>query len=264
MQDKQGKTLLIYNCAKGLATTVEELSLDPNIDVNLSDNEGNTALIHAAQAGHTQIVQSIIWDRRPLSKQPSKAGLIVQMFAESRSRCLPQRHFQATLRLEWAEYVGRTECAHLIAHFMLSQRNGHNKSANESTKLGLNNTNNASSSSSNNKTAVRTNSNTFKQAKYEECRTHCDHSLTSMPSSDPSDRRSSPRLPAIARPRVRSAPPIPTLKITRPTSPGSANNSVPGGKQLAVVSTNLAIEELDPLVLALSYFNIFEMIFVQS
>lgn len=52
--------MLIHNCAKGLAATVEELSLDENIDVNLADNEGNTAIHHAASAGHTNVVRVLI------------------------------------------------------------------------------------------------------------------------------------------------------------------------------------------------------------
>lgn len=43
--------MLIHNCVKGLTSTVEELSFDENIDVNIADNEGNTAIHHAASAG---------------------------------------------------------------------------------------------------------------------------------------------------------------------------------------------------------------------
>lgn len=39
---------------------MEELARDENVDVNIADTEGNTALIHAAAAGHHRAVQTII------------------------------------------------------------------------------------------------------------------------------------------------------------------------------------------------------------
>lgn len=49
----QFQTILIHSSAKGNVTIVEELARDENVDVNIADTEGNTALIHAAVAGRT-------------------------------------------------------------------------------------------------------------------------------------------------------------------------------------------------------------------
>lgn len=64
--------------------------------------------------------------------------------------------------LEWAEYVGRTECAHYIAHFMLAARNKDNKSANDTTLLKVDN-GTGSQSPRIGSPAPKTTTDTFKQ-----------------------------------------------------------------------------------------------------
>lgn len=53
--DKNKRTGLIVACYQGYVDVVIALSLCPHLDVNWQDNEGNTALITAAQAGHITI-----------------------------------------------------------------------------------------------------------------------------------------------------------------------------------------------------------------
>jgi uncharacterized protein len=44
----------------GNADTVKELLVSPNIDVNASDEQGNTPLIEAARLGHDDIVRALL------------------------------------------------------------------------------------------------------------------------------------------------------------------------------------------------------------
>ncbi|KAK0429416.1 hypothetical protein QR680_011369 [Steinernema hermaphroditum] len=133
LQDKTGKTLLIHCCAKGQAKIVEELSKNPDIDVNIGDNEGNTALIFAAQAGHTLIVQLLIQKFPTLNiDQVNKVGqsALIKSAIQGRIGCAKallkagadpykRDYSRGFCALEWAEYVSRTECAHAIAHYMI-------------------------------------------------------------------------------------------------------------------------------------------------
>ncbi|KAI1731515.1 ankyrin repeats (3 copies) domain-containing protein [Ditylenchus destructor] len=238
LQDKQGRTMLIHNCGKGMSQTVEELAQDPNIDVNIADNEGNTALIHAAQAGHANIVQTLIQHYPKLNlDQTNHLGqtALIKAAIQGRINCAklllkagadayhrdPSRQMCA---LEWAEYVGRTECAHMIAHYMLAARNKDSKSANEGLLKVDNGTGNHTPRMGS--PAPRTTTDTFKQLA-------C---LVAIPLIGGSHD-----LPAFVRPRVRSAPPmIPAVKITRPSSPAAitgARGSRTKGGQLGAGSS---------------------------
>ncbi|KAF7240461.1 Ankyrin repeat domain-containing protein 33B, partial [Varanus komodoensis] len=53
-------TGLIVACYQGFVDIVIALAQCPHIDVNWQDNEGNTALITAAQAGHITITQYLL------------------------------------------------------------------------------------------------------------------------------------------------------------------------------------------------------------
>jgi ankyrin repeat protein len=50
----------MHACIKNQINIIEELSLDQNIDPNISDNEGNTSLHHSAALGHVRVVQTLI------------------------------------------------------------------------------------------------------------------------------------------------------------------------------------------------------------
>ncbi|XP_696682.1 ankyrin repeat domain-containing protein 33B isoform X1 [Danio rerio] len=58
--DKNKRTGLIVACYQGYVDVVMALSQCPHLDVNWSDNEGNTALITASQAGHITICNYLL------------------------------------------------------------------------------------------------------------------------------------------------------------------------------------------------------------
>nr|XP_021589081.1 ankyrin repeat domain-containing protein 33B isoform X2 [Ictidomys tridecemlineatus] len=58
--DRNGRTGLIVACYHGFVDTVVALAECPHVDVNWQDNEGNTALITAAQAGHATITNYLL------------------------------------------------------------------------------------------------------------------------------------------------------------------------------------------------------------
>ncbi|CAD5206523.1 unnamed protein product [Bursaphelenchus okinawaensis] len=213
LQDKQGKTLLIHNCIKGSFSTVEELAADPNIDPNIPDNEGNTALIHAAAAGNAKVLQVLI-DRFPKLKidQVNKLGqsALMKSAIQGRENCArillkagadpyKRDYGRQFCALEWAEYVGRTECAQTIAHFMLEP----NQKAPDK-KL---------SAASNNLKQVA-----------------C---LVAIPLIGGD-------MPVIARPRVRSAPPVPAVKITPSDGMFSVNHHKKAARSISRPTTSLA------------------------
>ncbi|XP_035876158.1 ankyrin repeat domain-containing protein 33B isoform X2 [Phyllostomus discolor] len=83
--DPNGRTGLIIACYHGFVDTVVVLAECPHIDVNWQDNEGNTALITAAQAGADVHARD---PRRGMSPQ------------------------------EWATYTGRMEAVRLIQRLL--------------------------------------------------------------------------------------------------------------------------------------------------
>ncbi|XP_016135773.1 ankyrin repeat domain-containing protein 33B-like [Sinocyclocheilus grahami] len=58
--DKNSRTGLIVACYQGYMDVVVALSQCPHLDVNWQDNEGNTALTTAAQAGHITITNYLL------------------------------------------------------------------------------------------------------------------------------------------------------------------------------------------------------------
>ncbi|KAJ7999148.1 hypothetical protein DPEC_G00212390 [Dallia pectoralis] len=58
--DHNGWTGLMVACYKGFLDIVQALYHCPNLDINHQDNDGNTALMIAAQAGHTMTVTYIL------------------------------------------------------------------------------------------------------------------------------------------------------------------------------------------------------------
>ncbi|XP_060717308.1 ankyrin repeat domain-containing protein 33B [Tachysurus vachellii] len=58
--DKNNRTGLMVACYHGYVEVVIALSVCPYLDVNWQDNEGNTALITAAQAGHSTITNYLL------------------------------------------------------------------------------------------------------------------------------------------------------------------------------------------------------------
>ncbi|XP_059380682.1 ankyrin repeat domain-containing protein 33B [Carassius carassius] len=58
--DKNNRTGLIVACYQGFVDVVVALSQCPHLDVNWQDNEGNTALTTASQAGHITITNYLL------------------------------------------------------------------------------------------------------------------------------------------------------------------------------------------------------------
>ncbi|XP_072514160.1 ankyrin repeat domain-containing protein 33B [Salminus brasiliensis] len=58
--DKNNRTGLLVACYQGYVDVVMALAVCPHLDVNWQDNEGNTALITAAQAGHITITNYLL------------------------------------------------------------------------------------------------------------------------------------------------------------------------------------------------------------
>ncbi|KAL3079031.1 hypothetical protein niasHS_014813 [Heterodera schachtii] len=206
-QDSSGKSLLIHSCARGLKNIVEELSLDEHIDVNLEDSEGNTALIHAAQAGYTQIIELLIdrFDKLEID-HVNKLGqtALIKAAIQGRANCArillcsgadPNKrdNGRQMTALEWAKFVGRTECGLVIREFGEPKRGGDKQSLQNSAHSN------------------------FKQVA-------CVAAIPLVGLREVS---------ALARPRVRSAPPTPVVKIriTPPPSPFCQNNETEGTAQ---------------------------------
>ncbi|CAJ0593311.1 unnamed protein product [Cylicocyclus nassatus] len=124
---------LLYYCSKGDIHGVDEESRKDGVDPNVRDADGNTPLILATEAGHTIIVEMLL-SRFPQIRidQVNHLGQSALMKAAIQgrvtcARALLRAGADPTLRdfsrgfcaLEWAEYVGRTECMQIIAHYML-------------------------------------------------------------------------------------------------------------------------------------------------
>uniref|UniRef100_A0A665WGR6 Ankyrin repeat domain 33Bb n=1 Tax=Echeneis naucrates TaxID=173247 RepID=A0A665WGR6_ECHNA len=131
--DKNRRSGLIMACYYGYMDVVIALSQCPYLDVNWQDNEGNTALITAAQAGHVFISNYLLnyfpgldIDRRNCHGFTALMKAAMQGRAECvRALMLAGGDIQArdngrslTPR-EWALFTGRYETANLMYRLML-------------------------------------------------------------------------------------------------------------------------------------------------
>ncbi|CAG5115298.1 unnamed protein product [Candidula unifasciata] len=130
-RDRCGRTGLSHLCSTGLAPALELLTDLPELDVNLPDKEGNTPLILAAQAGHTDAVRIMLQYFKGIRiDQPNRLGMTALMKAaiQGRSDCSrlllyagadPKLRDQGRKLCaeEWAAFCGRRDCADAIAKF---------------------------------------------------------------------------------------------------------------------------------------------------
>ncbi|KAK1173812.1 ankyrin repeat domain-containing protein 33B [Acipenser oxyrinchus oxyrinchus] len=131
--DKNNRTGLIVACYQGFVDIVITLAQCPYIDVNWQDNEGNTALITASQAGHITILNYLLnyypgldIERRNVHGFTPLMKAAMQGRAECvRTLLLAGADFQATdpgrmlTPREWALFTGRFETAYLIHRLLV-------------------------------------------------------------------------------------------------------------------------------------------------
>uniref|UniRef100_A0A8D2ATE6 Ankyrin repeat domain 33B n=1 Tax=Sciurus vulgaris TaxID=55149 RepID=A0A8D2ATE6_SCIVU len=130
--DRNGRTGLIVACYHGFVDTVVALAECPHVDVNWQDNEGNTALITAAQAGHVTITNYLLNYFPGLDLERRNVfGLTALMKAamQGRTECIralmlagADAHARDTRRgmspQEWAAYTGRVEAVRLMQRLL--------------------------------------------------------------------------------------------------------------------------------------------------
>lgn len=130
--DNTGKTALSHVCASGNLTLLELLLLVPSIDPNLPDNEGNTPLHFAAQAGHHEVIIRLLACFKTLAVDVrNSVGMTPLMKAalQGKTKCvrlLLNAGASPTLRdpnrglcaHEWATFCGRHQTARVIECFI--------------------------------------------------------------------------------------------------------------------------------------------------
>ncbi|XP_008835850.1 ankyrin repeat domain-containing protein 33B isoform X1 [Nannospalax galili] len=130
--DRNGRTGLIVACYHGFVDTVVALADCPHVDVNWQDSEGNTALITAAQAGHTTITNYLLNYFPGLDLERRNVfGFTALMKAamQGRTECVralmlagadvqardPRRGMSPQ---EWAAYTGRVEAVRVMQRLL--------------------------------------------------------------------------------------------------------------------------------------------------
>nr|XP_044989032.1 ankyrin repeat domain-containing protein 33B isoform X2 [Jaculus jaculus] len=125
-------TGLIVACYHGFVDTVVALAECPHVEVNWQDNEGNTALITAAQAGHATITNYLLNYFPGLDLERRNAfGFTALMKAamQGRTECVralllagADIHARDTHRgmspQEWAAYTGRVDVVSLMQRLL--------------------------------------------------------------------------------------------------------------------------------------------------
>ncbi|KAM6948306.1 ankyrin repeat domain-containing protein 33B [Aplochiton taeniatus] len=130
--DQNLRSALMIACYQGYVDVVIALSQCPYVDINWQDNEGNTALIQAAQAGHVMITNYLLnyFPRLDMERRNCH-GFTAMMKAamQGRAECVralmmsggdvEARDYgrQMTPR-EWALFTGRYETAYLIERLL--------------------------------------------------------------------------------------------------------------------------------------------------
>ncbi|KAG7255587.1 hypothetical protein CRUP_012268 [Coryphaenoides rupestris] len=130
--DKNRRTGLIVACYQGYVDVVIALAQCPHLDVNWQDNEGNTALITAVQAGHAMISNYLLnyFPKLDIERRNCH-GFTAMMKAamQGRSECVraltmaggdvEARDYGRQQRpREWALFTGRYETAILMERLM--------------------------------------------------------------------------------------------------------------------------------------------------
>ncbi|CAO1402334.1 unnamed protein product [Diamesa serratosioi] len=126
--DKSGRTALSYVCSTNLSNFLEMFLHLPGVDVNKPDNEGNTPLHFAAQAGQNEIINILLTKScamtidaknnlgfTPLMKAAlqgrTKCAKLLLFAGASPTETDPGRGLRAD---QWARFTGRRTCAEMI------------------------------------------------------------------------------------------------------------------------------------------------------
>ncbi|NXL62241.1 AN33B protein, partial [Chordeiles acutipennis] len=130
--DRNRRNGLIVACYQGYVDIVIALAQCPHLDVNWQDNEGNTALITAAQAGHITITNYLLNYFPGLDIEKRNAfgfTALMKSAMQGRTECVkalmlaganvhatdPSRELTSW---EWACYTGRSESAFIMRKLM--------------------------------------------------------------------------------------------------------------------------------------------------
>lgn len=130
-RDKTGKTGVSHICVNGNLPLLELITPIPSLDVNIGDNEGNTPLHFASQAGHVDIVHHLISHFKNLQiDQRNQLGFTALMKAslQGRTKCVKllltagaspvlRDHGRGLCAAEWARFCGRQVCAEVLEKF---------------------------------------------------------------------------------------------------------------------------------------------------
>ncbi|XP_061851989.1 ankyrin repeat domain-containing protein 33B [Colius striatus] len=130
--DRNSRNGLIVACYQGYVDIVIALAQCPHLDVNWQDNEGNTALITAAQAGHITITNYLLNYFPGLDIEKRNAfgfTALMKSAMQGRTECvkalmLAGANVHATdpsrglTSWEWACYTGRSESAFIMQKLM--------------------------------------------------------------------------------------------------------------------------------------------------
>ncbi|XP_048868642.1 ankyrin repeat domain-containing protein 33B-like [Brienomyrus brachyistius] len=130
--DRNSRTGLIVACYQGYLDVVIALAQCPYLDVNWQDKEGNTALITAAQAGHTMISHYLLNYFPGLDIERRNChgfSALMKAAMQGRAECvralmlaggdMEARDYGRKLTpQEWALFTGRYETARVMARLM--------------------------------------------------------------------------------------------------------------------------------------------------
>uniref|UniRef100_A0A1L8DSY6 Putative 26s proteasome regulatory complex subunit psmd10 n=1 Tax=Nyssomyia neivai TaxID=330878 RepID=A0A1L8DSY6_9DIPT len=126
--DKSGRTAISYICSTNLVHFLDIFLQLPGIDINKSDNEGNTPLHFAAQAGQVDVVNMLLSRSRSIvvdAKNNLGFTPLMKAALQGRTKCAKLLLFAGASPVEtdagrgmrpeqWAKFCGRYSCAEMI------------------------------------------------------------------------------------------------------------------------------------------------------
>ncbi|XP_055690655.1 uncharacterized protein LOC129794076 isoform X2 [Lutzomyia longipalpis] len=126
--DKSGRTAISYICSTNLTHFLDIFLQLPGIDINKPDNEGNTPLHFAAQAGQVDVVNMLLSRSRSIvvdAKNNLGFTPLMKAALQGRTKCAKLLLFAGASPVEtdsgrgmrpeqWAKFCGRYSCAEMI------------------------------------------------------------------------------------------------------------------------------------------------------